>query len=95
MDESEFLTLHDVGLTFADNGEEVLAGVSLSIRAGAFVALVGRSGVGKSTLLRVIGGLLRPTAGDVRLHGQDPATSPTPIGIVFQRDNLMPWRTVA
>jgi NitT/TauT family transport system ATP-binding protein len=95
MNEPDFLTLRDVGLTFADNGEEVLAGVSLSIRAGAFVALVGRSGVGKSTLLRLIGGLLRPTAGIVSLRGVAPATSPTPIGIVFQRDNLMPWRTVA
>ena len=95
MSAPEFLSLHDVGLTFADTGEEVLSGVSLSIRVGAFVALVGRSGVGKSTLLRVIGGLLRPTAGVVRLLGGDPAASPTPIGIVFQRDNLMPWRTVA
>ncbi|CUS03462.2 Aliphatic sulfonates import ATP-binding protein SsuB [Candidatus Promineifilum breve] len=95
MSTPEFLSLHDVGLTFADTGEEVLSGVTLSIRAGAFVALVGRSGVGKSTLLRVIGGLLRPTAGVVRLLGGDPAVSPTPIGIVFQRDNLMPWRTVA
>ena len=95
MSTPEFLSLHDVGLTFADTGEEVLSGVTLSIRAGAFVALVGRSGVGKSTLLRVIGGLLWPTAGVVRLLGGDPAVSPTPIGIVFQRDNLMPWRTVA
>ena len=94
MPEPEFLSLHNVGLTFADTGDEVLSGVNLSIPAGGFVALVGRSGVGKSTLLRVIGGLLRPTAGVVRLLDTDPATSPTPIGIVFQRDNLMPWRTV-
>ena len=91
----EFLTLRDVGVTFADTGEDVLAGIDLTVAAGAFVALVGRSGVGKSTLLRVIGGLLRPTAGQVRLQGADPITSAAPIGIVFQRDNLMPWRTVA
>ncbi len=91
----DFLTLRDVGLTFADTGDEVLANVDLTIPAGAFVAVVGRSGVGKSTLLRVIGGLLRPTTGTVRLQGIDPADSPAPIGIVFQRDNLMPWRTVA
>ncbi len=90
-----FLTLRDVGVTFADTGDEVLSDVSLTIPAGAFVALVGRSGVGKSTLLRVIGGLLRPTTGDVRLKGEDPRLSTAPIGIVFQRDNLMPWRTVA
>ncbi len=91
----EFLTLRDVGVTFADTGEEVLAGVSFTVPAGGFVAVVGRSGVGKSTLLRVIGGLLRPTTGVVRLNGADPADSDEAIGIVFQRDNLMPWRTVA
>ena len=90
-----FLTLRDVGLTFADTGDEVLAGIDLTVPAGAFVAVVGRSGVGKSTLLRVIAGLLRPTTGVVRLQGADPAASRAPIGIVFQRDNLMPWRTVA
>ncbi len=91
----DFLSLHDVGVTFADTGETALAGVSLAVAAGAFVAVVGRSGVGKSTLLRVIGGLLRPTTGTVRLQGTDPAVSSEPVGIVFQHDNLMPWRTVA
>ena len=95
MNVDDFLALRDVGVTFADTGEEVLAGVSLSVPAGAFVAVVGRSGVGKSTLLRVIGGLLRPTTGVVRLAGIDPGLSDAAIGIVFQRDNLMPWRTVA
>ncbi len=92
---NDFLTLRDVGLTFADTGDEVLADIDLTVPAGAFVAVVGRSGVGKSTLLRVIAGLLRPTTGTVRLQGADPAASRAPIGIVFQRDNLMPWRTVA
>ena len=91
----DFLTLRDVGLAYADNGHHVLSGISLSIPAGAFVALVGSSGVGKSTLLRVIGGLLQPSAGAVRLRGEDPRAAAAPIGIVFQRDNLMPWRTVA
>ena len=92
---NDFLTLRDVGLTFADTGDEVLADIDLTVPAGAFVAVVGRSGVGKSTLLRVIAGLLRPTTGMVRLQEADPAASRAPIGIVFQRDNLMPWRTVA
>jgi len=92
---NDFLILRHVGLTFADTGDEVLADIDLTVPAGAFVAVVGRSGVGKSTLLRVIAGLLRPTTGTVRLQGADPAASRAPIGIVFQRDNLMPWRTVA
>jgi NitT/TauT family transport system ATP-binding protein len=92
---ADFLVLRDVGLAFADNGEQVLADVSLSIRAGAFAALVGTSGVGKSTLLRVIGGLLRPTEGEILLEGAPPFQAGAPVGVVFQRDNLMPWRTVA
>ena len=96
---ADFLTLHDVRLAFADGDkgqrDHVLGGISLSIPAGAFVALVGTSGVGKSTLLRVIAGLLRPSGGTVRLLGADPRAADAPIGIVFQRDNLMPWRTVA
>ncbi|MBX7253748.1 MAG: ABC transporter ATP-binding protein [Candidatus Promineofilum sp.] len=96
---TDFLTLRDVGLTYSDNDgrrrDHVLAGVSLDIPVGAFVALVGTSGVGKSTLLRVIAGLLPPSSGAVRLLGDDPRTVEAPIGIVFQRDNLMPWRTVA
>ncbi len=95
MSESDFLTLRHVGVTFADTGQAVLADIDLTVPAGAFVAVVGRSGVGKSTLLRVIGGLLRATTGDVRLQGAAPHESDAPIGIVFQRDNLMPWRTVA
>ena len=51
------------------------------------MALVGASGVGKSTLLRILAGLLRPSDGDVSRAGGT-------IGIVFQQDNLMPWRTV-
>jgi NitT/TauT family transport system ATP-binding protein len=95
MNNDDFLTLRDVGVTFADTGEEVLTGILLTVPTGAFVALVGRSGVGKSTLLRVIGGLLQPATGVVRLRGEDPRLSAAPIGVVFQRDNLMPWRTVA
>jgi NitT/TauT family transport system ATP-binding protein len=94
----DFLTLRDVALTYTDKDggrhDPILAQVSLTVPAGAFVALVGASGVGKSTLLRVIAGLLRPSAGEVRLLGDDPRASAAPIGIVFQRDNLMPWRTV-
>jgi len=93
MKDSTFLTLSEVSYTFSDDGTRVLSDISLSIRQGAFVALVGASGIGKSTLLRVIGGLLPATSGEVFLDGKPPEQAGSPIGIVFQKDNLMPWRT--
>jgi NitT/TauT family transport system ATP-binding protein len=89
-----FLAVDGVSHTFPD-GVQAIEDITLSVQSGAFVALVGASGVGKSTLLRIVAGLLRPTGGRVRLNGHDPAEMADPIGIVFQRDNLMPWRTVA
>jgi NitT/TauT family transport system ATP-binding protein len=87
------LSVENVGHTFSD-GMAAISGISLTIDAGAFVCLVGSSGVGKSTLLRIFGGLLSPSQGLVTLAGREPRRSGEPIGIVFQRDNLMPWRTV-
>lgn len=67
-----------------------LAGVDLAVAAGSFVTLVGRSGCGKTTLLRIIAGLERPTAGEVVFN--PPAAR---VGMVFQEPRLMPWLTVA
>ena len=71
-----------------------LGTTSLQVASGEFVGIVGPSGCGKTTLLRILGGLLRPTRGQVLLKGQ-PLTGPRPeVGYVFQHANLMPWRTV-
>ncbi len=68
--------------------------VSLQVCPGEFVCVVGASGCGKTTLLRILGGLLSPTRGRVLL-GNEPVTAPRRrIGFVFQKVNLMPWRTV-
>lgn len=73
---------------------EALADISFEVHPGEFVCVVGPSGGGKSTLLRILGGLLAPTSGQVRFNGQ-PLTEPRrEIGYVFQHANLMPWRTV-
>ena len=72
----------------------VLDGVSLTIRAGEIVGLLGRSGSGKSTFLRIISGLLRPTAGSVSWYGKPVAGPCEGMSMVFQSFALFPWLTV-
>ncbi|WP_422446546.1 metal ABC transporter ATP-binding protein [Thermoanaerobacterium sp. DL9XJH110] len=59
------------GVTFSYDGGTVLENVSLSVKAGDFVAVIGPNGAAKSTLMRIMIGLLRPKAGRVRLFGSD------------------------
>jgi len=71
-----------------------LTPVSLSLPPGEAVSVVGPSGCGKSTLLRMMAGLEPPTEGSVR-DGGSPVTKPlADVGIVFQRDLLLDWRSV-
>ena len=72
-----------------------LDGVTLAVSEGEFLAIVGPSGCGKSTLLRLLSGLEKPEAGEVRLRGEPLLEPRREIGFVFQRSNLMPWRTVS
>ena len=71
-----------------------LANVDLDIRAGEFLSLLGPSGCGKSTLLRCLAGLDQITSGEVRMHDKPMDGPPDDMGIVFQRDMLLDWRTV-
>lgn len=91
--EKSFVTLRNIGHVFADDGTHVLKDISLTMQQGDFVVLAGASGIGKSTLLRILGGLLQPTSGEVLYEGLPPEESDLSTGVVFQRDNLMPWRT--
>jgi nitrate/nitrite transport system ATP-binding protein len=72
----------------------VLKDISLDIKAGEFIAIVGFSGSGKTTLVSMIAGLIEADSGDVLKHGR-PVTAPGPDrGVVFQNYSLMPWLTV-
>ena len=71
----------------------VLRDLDLQIRAGEFVAVVGKSGCGKSTLLRSIAGLEQPTAGTITL-ADELVTGPSDrVRVMFQDDRLLPWRS--
>jgi NitT/TauT family transport system ATP-binding protein len=70
-----------------------LDGVDLAVLEGELVAVVGPSGCGKSTLLRILGGLLEPEEGTVTLEGPRLGGPSRRVGYVFQKANLLPWRT--
>jgi len=92
------------GLSFANvsktyttsRGQAVTAleTINLAVREKEFVCLVGRSGCGKTTLLRIAAGLELSTEGEVRLGNKVITRPDTAVGMVFQEDRLFPWRTV-
>ncbi|WAL66563.1 ABC transporter ATP-binding protein [Amycolatopsis cynarae] len=68
--------------------------LTLSVRPGEFVAVVGPTGCGKSTTLSLVSGLQPPSAGQVRVHGKPVESIPDGVGYMFQTDAVMPWRSV-
>jgi len=93
--EMNAIEIKNVSFTY-DNKHDVLDGISLDIGEREIIALVGPSGVGKSTLLKCINRLIKPTAGDIKVFGESIMTADrtklrnirTKIGVVFQQFNL-------
>lgn len=73
---------------------QVLQQFNLEIKAGEFVAIVGRSGCGKSTLLRLIAGLEQASAGRIEIDSPSDRNTHTDIRVMFQEPRLLPWKTV-
>ena len=88
----------EVARTFASRGgvTEALRSVSLSVARGEFISIIGPSGCGKSTFLGIVGDLVEPTAGTIRVNGKTArqARLDRDYGIVFQTPVLYDWRTV-
>jgi NitT/TauT family transport system ATP-binding protein len=93
---SPHIRIQNVSKTYASPRGDVLAltDVSLDIRHGEFISLLGPSGCGKSTLLKLVAGLDVVTSGALSLDGKAIKGPPVGLGMVFQKDVLLDWRTV-
>ena len=80
---------------YGPKAKQVLDSVSFDLHSGQFLALVGSSGSGKSTVMRLIAGLDLPSSGEIRLDGQRIRGPGADRGMVFQKYSLYPWLTAA
>jgi NitT/TauT family transport system ATP-binding protein len=88
------IEIRDLGIAFGSdaNRTEVLKSLDLDVARGEFVAIVGASGVGKSTLLRILMGLAKPSQGNVRIETD--SSFSRAMALVFQDSRLLPWRKI-
>jgi NitT/TauT family transport system ATP-binding protein len=93
-----FIVARNVTHTFLSSDRRsrfvVLDNLSFPLERGRFYSLLGPSGCGKTTLLRILGGLVRPTRGAVQIDGQVVRDPPPQVSVVFQDFRLLPWRSV-
>ena len=96
MSEPTLINIENVTKIYPSKKENVhaLDTINLDIRDGEFVSLVGPSGCGKSTLMMLISGLATPTSGKISIVGEEVTKPYTNLGMVFQRDVLLDWRSV-
>jgi NitT/TauT family transport system ATP-binding protein len=91
-----FVEFQDVRKTYRSKRGDIAAleGINLAIRGAEFLSVLGPSGCGKSTLLRCLAGLDHVTGGSIVIGGRPIDGPPDDLGVVFQRDVLLEWRTV-
>jgi NitT/TauT family transport system ATP-binding protein len=92
----QFVRIKNVDKVYKARGGALKAvdDVTLDFREGEFVSIVGPSGCGKSTLMMMVSGLTLPSAGEIVIDSKKVTRPYTNLGIVFQRDALLEWRTV-
>ncbi|WP_435132262.1 ABC transporter ATP-binding protein [Formosa sp. A9] len=91
-----YLELNNVSKTYGKgaSASHVLSNINLSINEGEFVAIVGFTGSGKTTLVNLINGLITPTKGDILFKGKPVTGTSHERGVIFQNYSLLPWLTV-
>ena len=92
----EFVRIKNVDKVYKTRGRALKAvdDVTLDFREGEFVSIVGPSGCGKSTLMMMVAGLVPVSAGQISIRGETVRKPYTDVGVIFQRDALLEWRTV-
>jgi NitT/TauT family transport system ATP-binding protein len=86
------LSIDNISFSYP-NGHEVFNSLSLKVQPGEFVSLLGPSGCGKTTLLNLLSGFQKPTAGSIRINNQPVSPEMPELGYVFQSPQLFPWLT--
>ena len=87
-------SLELIHVTKSFGGKAVLKDVCLRVEAGEFVSIIGYSGTGKTTLMSLLAGLIRPDQGEVSMDGVEVVAPGPERGLVFQNYSLLPWLTV-
>ena len=93
---SDLIELRDVSMVYNTPTKEVeaLKNISFSVKNNEFISLVGNSGCGKSTILSIISGLLKPTGGKVYYNNKEISDTNSEVGYMLQHDHLFPWCNV-
>lgn len=98
MNDSIVLNLNNVSKSFSrvdsDSVTNAVQDINVEMHKGEFVSLVGTSGCGKSTILRMVAGLIAPTTGTIMLNDKQIKEPSSDVGMVFQKPTLYPWLTV-
>jgi NitT/TauT family transport system ATP-binding protein len=92
----DLVEIKDLNLIYQSIDSETLAleDINLKIKEQEFISIVGPSGCGKTTILSLIAGLIKPTSGSIIVDKKTPNPKDNLCGYMFQRDNLLPWRSI-
>lgn len=90
----KIIEVQNISLQYSSKQQAVLQNIDLHLHSNEFVCVLGPSGCGKSSLLNIIAGFQKPTAGEVRIEGISYSNPTSDIGVVFQQHNLFPWMKI-
>lgn len=89
---NEILSVKDLSISY--DSKKIIQNINISIEQNQIVCILGKSGVGKTTLFNIISGLLKPDDGYVLLNGENITGKPGFISYMFQKDLLLPYKTI-